>query len=153
MSLTLSLVVVVTDEDLGNLRAMGQASGGRLVSSGTSAHAALQPVPHVASLQISSVALAQDHTLILTTDGGVYSWGLNRFHQLGYPVEPIKNVAGHDAGIQLDSRRVTGPLAKESLIGIAASKIASVSWTSRDVFTWGTNRGQLGEKSDHLVEL
>lgn len=33
--------------------------------------------------QCSQVAAAKDHTLVLTEDGCVYTFGLNTFHQLG----------------------------------------------------------------------
>jgi hypothetical protein len=46
--------------------------------------------------------------------------------------------------IQAMARRVLGPLRKEVVRGIAASKGASACWTNTDVYTWGTNNGQLG---------
>lgn len=46
--------------------------------------------------------------------------------------------------IQATARKVLGPLRKEVVRGIAASKGASACWTSADVYTWGTNNGQLG---------
>ena len=96
---------------------------------------------------IVSVALGQDHTLALTTSGEVLSWGLNRFSQLGYVVE--STVASEGFGrveelMQATPRKVHGALRKEVAKGIAASKGASACWTTADVYTWGTNNGQLG---------
>lgn len=46
--------------------------------------------------------------------------------------------------IQVVPRRVYGPLKKEIVRGVAACKTASACWTDNEVFTWGTNSGQLG---------
>jgi alpha-tubulin suppressor-like RCC1 family protein len=97
---------------------------------------------------IISVALGQDHTLALTKSGEVLSWGLNRFSQLGYVVES-SSTSGVGVGrleepIQATPRKVLGPLKKDIVRGVAASKGASACWTSTEVFTWGTNNGQLG---------
>jgi alpha-tubulin suppressor-like RCC1 family protein len=91
--------------------------------------------------------LGQDHTLALTKSGEVLSWGLNRFSQLGYIVESTAASEGFgriEESIQTGARRVLGPLRKEVVRGIAASKGASACWTTADVYTWGTNNGQLG---------
>lgn len=109
----------------------------------------LQHLPQL-PYPITSVAAAQDHTLTSTSRGEVWSWGLNRFSQLGYAID--SSGLGHASGktsdepIQAIPRRVIGPLKKEIVIGVAASKIASACWTANegDVYTWGTNTGQLG---------
>ena len=94
---------------------------------------------------ISALALGQDHTLGLTKSGEVFSWGLNRFSQLGYVVEvSISSIGRHEEPIQVIPKRVVGLLRREVVIGVAASKNASACWTKETVFTWGTNTGQLG---------
>ena len=56
-----------------------------------------------------------------------------------------KSSSSSDDMIQHSPRRVQDALRKEEVIGIAASKMASACWTSTgDLFTWGTNSGQLG---------
>ena len=95
--------------------------------------------------KIVEVALGQDHTLALTASGEVLSWGLNRFSQLGYIVETsINSHGGMKEEIQSTPRKVPG-LRNKSILGVAACKIASVCWASNEVWTWGTNGGQLGE--------
>ncbi|KAL0072316.1 hypothetical protein AAF712_000078 [Marasmius tenuissimus] len=107
--------------------------------------------------KVVSVALGQDHTLALTDSGEVYSWGLNRFAQLGYIVESGDNdpesttaTSGTGEQIQLSPRRVYGALKKEFVVGVAASKGASACWVKGDssgesnLYTWGLNGGQLG---------
>lgn len=96
---------------------------------------------------IISVALGQDHTLILTKAGEILSWGLNRFSQLGYALDvtaPGESFGRFEEPIQATPRKVQGPLRKEVVKGIAASKVASACWTDEDVYTWGTNNGHLG---------
>ncbi|KAF9264186.1 hypothetical protein L218DRAFT_926482 [Marasmius fiardii PR-910] len=115
-------------------------------------------IPNVSRSKVISVALGQDHTLALTDNGEVFSWGLNRFAQLGYVVgsgegemePPATTTSGAGEQIQLSPRRVYGALKKESAIGIAACKGASACWVKWDgtgegnVYTWGLNGGQLG---------
>jgi alpha-tubulin suppressor-like RCC1 family protein len=110
----------------------------------------------------------------LTKAGEVYSWGLNRFAQLGYVIktaqgEPSPGAGGHDESlgthggkndrtdatgkgnsvddtIQQTPRRILDALRKEVAVGIVASKMASACWTAKgELFTWGTNSGQLGK--------
>ena len=105
---------------------------------------ALKPVPSL-NLPIQSVALGQDHTLALTKSGEVYSWGHNRFSQLGYVLEVSAAPGGrHEEPIQTVPKRIVGPLKREVVVGVAASRNASACWTKETLFTWGTNTGQLG---------
>lgn len=56
-----------------------------------------------------------------------------------------KSSSSSDDMIQHTPRRLLDALRKEAVVGIAASKMASTCWTSTgDLFTWGTNSGQLG---------
>ncbi|KAJ3515702.1 hypothetical protein NLJ89_g1583 [Agrocybe chaxingu] len=142
---------IVTTEGEGNLRLCGFGSGGRL-GSGQHTQYSFKPLPSF-NLSIVRVALGQDHTLALTKSGEVYSWGLNRFSQLGYAVE--NTTAGrHEEPIQNVPKRVVGLLRREVVRGVAASKNASACWTNEAVFTWGTNTGQLGyDKNAQPVQV
>jgi alpha-tubulin suppressor-like RCC1 family protein len=84
----------------------------------------------------TAIALGQDHTLALMSDGTVFSWGLGRFSQLGYEVP--------SPHIQSLPRVIAGPLRRERVRGIAACKSASACWTDTRLYTWGKNNGQLG---------
>ncbi|EJC99723.1 uncharacterized protein FOMMEDRAFT_170318 [Fomitiporia mediterranea MF3/22] len=130
---------VVTSEFRANLRICGFGSGGRLgFGSAQYIQYALAPLKELSSeAQIVDVALGQDHTLALTKTGGVLSWGLARFSQLGYALDASQTM-------QTAPRRIVGPLKKEHVIGIAACRTASACWTHNELFTWGTNGGQLG---------
>ncbi|KAL1740739.1 regulator of chromosome condensation 1/beta-lactamase-inhibitor protein II, partial [Schizophyllum fasciatum] len=111
---------VITTEPLFNIHLCGFGSGG----------------------SITSAALGQDHTLVLTSAGEVLSWGLNRFSQLGYVVEVTGPFTQEP--IQATPRRIMGALRKETVQGVAAAKTCSACWTAEEVYTWGTNAGQLG---------
>ncbi|KAJ7085719.1 hypothetical protein B0H15DRAFT_846085 [Mycena belliarum] len=144
--------VVVTSERKANLRVCGFGSGGRL-GPGQHTQYSLVPLPQL-SHSIIAVALGQDHTLALTSAGEVLSWGLSRLQQLGYLVEPSTTIGRLDEPIQSSPRKISGPLKKEVVKGIAASKQCSACWTATEVFTWGTNNGQLGyDKAAQPVQV
>ncbi|KAI0289160.1 regulator of chromosome condensation 1/beta-lactamase-inhibitor protein II [Multifurca ochricompacta] len=130
--------VVVTDESRVNIRTCGFASTGRLgPGGGQHTQPSLSPIIQLASdVKITAIAVGQDHTLALTSDGVVFSWGLGRFSQLGYDVP-----APH---VQSSPRVISGPLRRERVRGVAACKSASACWTDNALFTWGKNNGQLG---------
>ncbi|KAL1759711.1 hypothetical protein FB107DRAFT_204512 [Schizophyllum commune] len=134
---------VITNEPSSNIRVCGFGSGGRLGPGQHTLQYSFQPLhSSVPSLSIASTALGQDHTLVLTTSGEVLSWGLNRFAQLGYVVEATGPFTQEP--IQATPRRIMGALRKETVQGIAAAKTCSACWTAEEVYTWGTNAGQLG---------
>lgn len=135
---------VITNEPKNNLRSCGFANDGRLGPSGTSSHAQFSLINPQKSLShnIISIALGQDHTLAVTASGEILSWGLNRFAQLGYVIEGSGRTL--EAQIQSSARKITGALRNQVVIGVACCKTASACWTSKQLFTWGTNGGQLG---------
>jgi len=109
-------------------------------------------LPHT----IVSIALAQDHTLALTSGGYILSWGQNRFSQLGYTLDPAdKPTFGKDdQEVQVSPRRILGPLKKEWVHGVAAGRMSSACWTDDAVWTWGTNAGHLGyDKTANPVQI
>lgn len=97
---------------------------------------------------MTALALGQDHTLALTASGNVLSWGLSRFGTLGYPVEApslgSKFSKDPEEAVQATPRRILGPLKKEVVLGVAASRCSSACWTEDAVWTWGQNNGHLG---------
>ncbi|KAJ1306442.1 hypothetical protein OPQ81_007445 [Rhizoctonia solani] len=141
---------MITTEARGNLEVCGFGGVGRL---GAKQHTqySFGKVAGLENQTIVRVALGLDHTLALTSSGDVLSWGMNRFHQLGYAIEPVDsatkpkvNIDSSENQVQISPKRILGPLRKEVVIGIAACKTASVCWTNEDLYSWGTNSGQLG---------
>lgn len=129
----------------GKLFTWGWGRGGRLghpefhIHSGNSA--VIQP-QLVASLfssnkRVIRVAAAKHHTLVMTSDGELFTMGSNRYGQLGYSTGNLSS--------QAEPRKVTS-LRSHVIVRIAAANKHSVAVGSDGgVFTWGSNAcGQLG---------
>uniref|UniRef100_A0A2K6GZJ7 Inhibitor of Bruton tyrosine kinase n=1 Tax=Propithecus coquereli TaxID=379532 RepID=A0A2K6GZJ7_PROCO len=84
----------------------------------------------------SQVAAAKDHTVVLTEDGCVYTFGLNIFHQLGIIPPP----SSCNVPRQMQAKYLKG----RTVIGVAAGRFHTVLWTREAVYTLGLNGGQLG---------
>ncbi|OXB75543.1 UNVERIFIED_CONTAM: hypothetical protein H355_013543 [Colinus virginianus] len=93
-------------------------------------------VEGLSSHQCSQIAAAKDHTVVLTEDGCVYTFGLNTFHQLGI-VPPSANC---NVPRQVQAKNLKGRM----VIGVAAGRFHTVLWTKEAVYTMGLNGGQLG---------
>uniref|UniRef100_V5EKV7 BTB domain-containing protein n=1 Tax=Kalmanozyma brasiliensis (strain GHG001) TaxID=1365824 RepID=V5EKV7_KALBG len=166
--------VILTDEKVSNVWVCGLGSNGRLGRS-PQTQTSFEPLKDFHETA-HSVAVAQDHTLIITSTGAVYSFGLNRFAQLGYTIEQGLGTVGSTTGklggagvtfgqpaasaqnveldIQISPRRIAGSLKKEEVLGAACSKLHSAVFTSEGLYTWGTNTGQLGyDRSGTAVQV
>jgi hypothetical protein len=154
-------VVVTNETSGGNVWVAGIGSNGRL-----GRHASTQPtlIPLADFKETAaSVAVGPDHSLIVTTSGSIYSFGLNKFGVLGYTVESGQGLVassgtGSGSGnsgqstssstkildVQITPRKIVGPLKKEEILGAAVSKLHSVAFSADALYTWGSNTGQLG---------
>ncbi|KAJ5721589.1 uncharacterized protein N7483_009523 [Penicillium malachiteum] len=135
---------IVTDDPEANLYICGFGPGGRL---GTGDEAtrftfACIETGGLAGKKVMSVALGQDHTLAITEFGEIFSWGSNKFGQLGYGLPRTSNK--NDVPIQTTPRQIFNPFKKEMIIGAAASPIHSVVFSNSGLYTFGKNEGQLG---------
>lgn len=135
---------VLTTDPVSNLYMCGHGPGGRL---GTGSEMTRYQFTCIESgglgqRKVAAVALGQNHTLAITDDGEIYSWGNNAFGQLGYslPRPAVKD----DDPISTIPRQIFGPLKREVVTGIAASRIHSVVHTTTSLYTFGKNEGQLG---------
>ena len=126
----------------------------------------------------SQVAAAKDHTVVLTEEGYVYTFGLNTFHQLGLAPPPASAHVPKQVGMPMKkgifmNNLVTGfrlditsyamflmcfcikvfskTLKGRTVIGVAAGRFHTVLWTREAVYTMGLNGGQLG-KSRHRCQ-
>lgn len=96
--------------------------------------------------------VSEYHSVVLTADNEVYTWGSNSSAQLGY-----------QADIQTTPRIVnTGDLKKKTppLLGVSCSKFHTLAYTKREIYIWGLNLGQFGfsaighdsqEKTPHVT--
>jgi len=134
---------ILTTDPESNLYICGHGSGGRIGAGDetTRYHFVCIEGGALAHKKVVNVALGQNHTLALSAEGEIFSWGGNSFGQLGYA---LPKASGKDEPLQLLPRQIFGPIKRETVIGIAASRLHSVAHTSSSLYTFGKNEGQLG---------
>ncbi|KAI1118222.1 hypothetical protein F5Y14DRAFT_399670 [Nemania sp. NC0429] len=134
---------VLTTDPFSNLYVSGLGRGGRLGLGDETTKLSFTPVQGgLSDKRVTAVALGQNHTLAITSEGELWSWGSNSYSQLGYTLPPP--VKSDEEPISITPRQVFGPLKKEMILGVAASSIHSVVHTGSSLFCWGKNAGQLG---------
>lgn len=135
---------VITSDPESNLYMCGHGQGGRLGTGDEQTRynfVCIEGGP-LAGKRVATVALGQNHTLALTVDGDIYSWGNNGYGQLGYSL--ARSPTSDEDPISTLPRQIFGNLKRETIVGVAASRIHSVAYTSSSLFTFGKNEGQLG---------
>ncbi|KAL6108805.1 ibtk [Pungitius sinensis] len=120
----------------GQVFTCGHGLGGRLGHGDEQTYLVPRMVEGLMSHHCSQVAAAKDHTVVLTEEGYVYTFGLNTFHQLGLAPPP----ASAHVPKQVFSKALKG----RTVIGVAAGRFHTVLWTREAVYTMGLNGGQLG---------
>uniref|UniRef100_A0A803XZW9 Inhibitor of Bruton tyrosine kinase n=1 Tax=Meleagris gallopavo TaxID=9103 RepID=A0A803XZW9_MELGA len=120
----------------GQIYTCGHGQGGRLGHGDEQTCLVPRLVEGLSSHQCSQIAAAKDHTVVLTEDGCVYTFGLNTFHQLGILPPP----ANCSVPRQVQAKNLKGRM----VIGVAAGRFHTVLWTKEAVYTMGLNGGQLG---------
>uniref|UniRef100_A0A3B3QKJ4 Inhibitor of Bruton tyrosine kinase n=1 Tax=Paramormyrops kingsleyae TaxID=1676925 RepID=A0A3B3QKJ4_9TELE len=120
----------------GQLFTCGHGQGGRLGHGDEQTYLVPRVVEGLLSHHCSQVAAAKDHTVVLTEEGYVYTFGLNTFHQLGLTPPP----ASSHVPKQVFSKALKG----RTVVGVAAGRFHTVLWTREAVYTMGLNGGQLG---------
>jgi alpha-tubulin suppressor-like RCC1 family protein len=135
---------VLTDDPESNLYICGHGPGGRLGVGDEITRYQFVCVEGgaLSKKKVVSVALGQNHTLALSDTGGLFTWGSNGFGQLGYDLPKMSS--RNEEPVQTLPRQIFGPLKRETVIGIAASRIHSVAHTNTSLFMFGKNEGQLG---------
>ncbi|KAM6995634.1 inhibitor of Bruton tyrosine kinase [Tautogolabrus adspersus] len=120
----------------GQVFTCGHGQGGRLGHGDEQTYLVPRMVEGLMSHHCSHVAAAKDHTVVLTEEGYVYTFGLNSFHQLGLAPPPASAYVPK----QVFSKTLKG----RTVIGVAAGRFHTVLWTREAVYTMGLNGGQLG---------
>uniref|UniRef100_A0A8C7CAK6 Inhibitor of Bruton tyrosine kinase n=1 Tax=Oncorhynchus kisutch TaxID=8019 RepID=A0A8C7CAK6_ONCKI len=120
----------------GQVYTCGHGQGGRLGHGDEQTYLVPRMVEGLLSHHCSQVAAAKDHTVVLTEEGYVYTFGLNTFHQLGLAPPP--------ASSHLPKQVFSKTLKGRTVIGVAAGRFHTVLWTREAVYTVGLNGGQLG---------
>lgn len=139
----LSTAVLTTDPEA-NLYMCGHGQGGRLGIGDEQTRFNLVCVEGgaLAGKRIAVVALGQHHTLALSDEGEIFSWGNNGYGQLGYSLPKV--TSSDEDPISTIPRQIYGILKREAVVGVAASRGHSVAYTSTSLYTFGKNEGQLG---------
>ena len=133
---------ILTADPASNLYVCGVGRGGRLGLGDENTQFRYVPVQGLlADKKIQQVALGQNHTLAVTGNGELWSWGLNTDSQLGYVLPPPTKA--DEEPMCVTPRQVFGSLKKEIVLGVAASAIHSVAHTGASLYCWGRNTGQL----------
>ncbi|TFK11755.1 chromodomain-helicase-DNA-binding protein 7 [Platysternon megacephalum] len=132
--------------DKGQVYAWGLATDGQLGLPGTEECIRIpRNIKSLSDIQIMQVACGYCHSLALSKGSEVYSWGQNKYGQLG---------------IGYEFKKQTSPQLIKSLLGIPFAQIAAggahsfVLTLSGAVFGWGRNKfGQLGlnDENDRYV--
>ncbi|KAK3050592.1 hypothetical protein LTR09_008232 [Extremus antarcticus] len=135
---------VLTTDPESNLYMCGHGQGGRLGSGDEQTRFNFVCVESgaLSGKRVATVALGLNHTLALSEEGEIFSCGNNGFGQLGYSLP--KTGSGDEDPISTIPRQIFGPLKRELVVGVAASRIHSVAHTGSSLFTFGKNEGQLG---------
>ena len=136
---------VLTNDPESNLYVCGFGPGGRLGTGDEStrfSYVCLQ-AGGLSKKHVVVVALGQDHSVAVCEQGEVFTWGSNRFGQLGY-ILPQSSSTVKENPMQLTPRQLFGSMKKEMIIGAAASSLHSVIFTCSALYTFGKNEGQLG---------
>ncbi|XP_030427056.1 probable E3 ubiquitin-protein ligase HERC4 isoform X1 [Gopherus evgoodei] len=132
--------------DKGQVYAWGLATDGQLGLPGTEECIRIpRNIKSLSDIQIMQVACGYCHSLALSKGSEVYSWGQNKYGQLG---------------IGYEFKKQTSPQLIKSLLGIPFAQIAAggahsfVLTLSGAIFGWGRNKfGQLGlnDENDRYV--
>ncbi|KAI8609865.1 hypothetical protein BC830DRAFT_1085173 [Chytriomyces sp. MP71] len=90
---------------------------------------------------VRCLATGPDHTVVVTETGRVFTFGSNKWGQLGYVTDLVRD----EMKPSLVPFDVGGALRKVKVVGAAASKYHTVVFSNTGLlFTWGWNIGQLG---------
>jgi inhibitor of Bruton tyrosine kinase len=130
---------VLTSDPESNLYMCGYGKGGRLGTGDERTRFNFTCIEGggLAGKKINQVALGENHTIAISDEGELFSWGQNAYGQLGYKAKDEETV-------NLVPRQIFGTLKREIICGAAASRIHSVVHSSTSLWTFGKNEGQLG---------
>lgn len=121
----------------GRVYACGHGHGGRLGLDVNSPVVTPRPIKTLMQSNVIKVATGPDHSLFLTDTGQVWTCGTNTYHQLGITPPPESIYLPRLLSWHKSHR-------DELIVGIGAARYHSVIWTSRVLYTFGLNAGQLG---------
>jgi len=123
---------------MGKVFTWGHGRGGRLGHGDENPRMTPTLVVSITHKRMVAIAAAENHTCCVRQDGVVYSWGSDRFGQLGHSANPPN-------GCKLDPKKVEA-LRRCKVVSLSAGAAHTVALTEEgEVYSWGSNKaGQLG---------
>ncbi|KAG7830151.1 hypothetical protein KL920_001789 [Ogataea angusta] len=137
--------VVLTTEPQANIFVKGLGTRGRLGLGNGQPQDAFVGIPAFEKERVLFADVSNDHSICLTADGNVYTWGLNSYGQLGYQVDLLPHQT--EACVSVPRLVKTGDLKKQTIcqiLGVSCSKFHSLVYTKSEIYFWGLNVGQFG---------
>jgi alpha-tubulin suppressor-like RCC1 family protein len=136
----------------GKVYSWGNGKNGRLGHGNENSVPEPLIITSLLKIKVIKIATGEGHSLVLSNEGSIYSWGSDRFGQLGH--------GGFTAGgqnnttpdtINNNARKISSPkridaFKKDFIIDIVAGEVHSLALTDDSrLFSWGSNKnGQLG---------
>jgi alpha-tubulin suppressor-like RCC1 family protein len=136
----------------GKVYSWGNGKNGRLGHGNENSIPEPLMISSLLKVKVIKIAAGEGHSLVLTNEGCVYSWGSDRFGQLGH--------GGFTAGgqnnttpdtLNNNARKISSPkridaFKKDFILDIVAGEVHSLALTDDNrLFSWGSNKnGQLG---------
>lgn len=124
----------------GRVFTCGHGRGGRLGHGNEGTHLVVKEIKALQGIKCVSIAAGQDHTVVVTDDHSVYTFGLNDSHQLGHGQSPLPKQCLLPKMVHLKVWR------GKDIVGAAAGRYHSVFFTKHEVYSCGLNAGQLGHQ-------
>jgi Regulator of chromosome condensation (RCC1) repeat/Ankyrin repeats (3 copies) len=124
----------------GHVYGWGHGRSGRLGLGDEAARPEPVIISKLMDFKVCMIAAGENHSMVITSDGGVYSWGSDRFGQLGHGNQ------NPDSGKFLLYPKRIDFFKKSTVVAIAAGDTHSVCFTDYgELYSWGSNKeGQLG---------
>lgn len=130
----------------GQVYSWGQGEGGLLGHGNSISQPTPKKIDALDGLSITSIVCGGLHTLAVTKQGHVYSWGRAEGGQLGLPTDQMFYDSRTNDLYLTTPKRIRGPLDGLFVIQVACGDAHSLALTNLGlVYGWGyTNYGQLG---------
>ena len=110
-----------------------------------SVHAILQAIPSLQGKQVVTAAACGYHSMAVTSEGDLYTWGLNNYGQLGQSSRKDQTTSKIPQLVQF-TKASESASKKEKVKSVACGSWHSVAVTSEgELYSWGRcDMGQLG---------
>lgn len=129
----------------GHVFTCGHGHGGRLGQNSEKTALTPHPIKGLGSTICQEIAAGQDHLVLLTEDGQVWTCGLNTYHQLGHVPPPERLLIPRPLSLKFKEQK--------EFVGICAARYHTVLYTKEAVFTFGLNAGQLGHLKGNRTQI